>query len=250
MKEQVRQREETIAVLEQELAVLRTTADPPVSVATFAAEPIQFVTELEPLRVMSGFGQRFPEGRRRGAGRNLQAQWEADNPGHGRHGCGHNRQRDAPTAADLQCTAPATPQEPQHHELMADVDAQGYTLQDPLEADEPTGWAQFEEDIEELPPILDAPLNPNFAHTLEEEPTPAEQAYQSVGRTLRRRRYADIELAPDDVSQAHFVRASTTPHTTSEWFTAKARQAGRPRVPLIAHDEEPEELPAEATQSK
>ena len=141
MKEQIRKHEETIAVLEQELAVLRTTADPPVSVATFAAEPIQFVTELEPLRVMSGFGQRFPEGRRRGAGRNLQAQWEADNPGHGRHGCGHNRlQPGAPTAADIQCTAPATEQEPQG-QVMAEVNVQGYTLQDPLEADEPTRGA-------------------------------------------------------------------------------------------------------------
>ena len=55
MKEQIRKHEETIAVLEQELAALRTTADQPVSVATFAAEPIQFVTELEPVRAMSGF---------------------------------------------------------------------------------------------------------------------------------------------------------------------------------------------------
>ena len=131
MKEQIRKREETIAVLEQELAALRTTADPPVSVATFAAEPIQFVTELEPLRVMSGFGQRFPEGRRRGTGQHLQAQWEADNPGHGRH-----TPQDAP-AAEPQHIAPANEEEPQP--VMEEVDASGYTLQDPLEADEPTG---------------------------------------------------------------------------------------------------------------
>ena len=37
---------------------------------------------------------------------------------------------------------------------MEEVDASGYTLQDPLEADEPTGGAQFEEEIEELPPIF------------------------------------------------------------------------------------------------
>ena len=93
---------------------------------------------------------------------------------------------------------------------MAEVDVQGYTLQDPLEADEPTGGAQFEEDIEEPPPILDAPLGPLHAHMLREDPTPAEQAYQSVGRNQRRRRHADIELAPEVVSQAHFVRESTT----------------------------------------
>ena len=113
---------------------------------------------------MSGFGQRFPEGRRRGTGQNLQAQWEADNPGHGRQ-----TPQDAP-AAEPQHVAPANEEEPQP--VMEEVDASGYTLQDPLEADEPTGGAQFEEEIEEPPPIQDAPLNPNFAHMLEEEPTP------------------------------------------------------------------------------
>ena len=107
MKEQIRKQEETIAVLEQELAALRTTADPPVSVASFAAEPIQFVTELEPLRDMSGFGARLPEGRRRGTGQNLQSQWEAENPGHVRQ-----QPQDAP-AAETHHAAPANRSGPQ-----------------------------------------------------------------------------------------------------------------------------------------
>ena len=61
--------------------------------------------------------------------------------------------------------------------------------------------------------MLDAPLDPLHAHMLREEPTAAEEAYQRVGRRERRRRHAYIELAPEDVSQAHFVRESTTPHT-------------------------------------
>ena len=177
MKEHIRKREETIAVLEQELAALRTTADPPTSVALFAPEPIQFVTELEPLRDMSGFADYYPhgtspEGRRRGTGRNLQAQWVEDNPGHARQ-----QPQDAPAASHE--PAPAKPRGPR----MAEVDAAGYTLEDPLGAEEDTGGAQFEEDIEEPPPIQDAPLTSNFQHMMnEEELTPAQQAYQSAGQ--------------------------------------------------------------------
>ena len=178
MKEQIRKQEETIAVLEQELAALRTTADPPNSVALFAAEPIQFVTELEPLRDMSGFADyypdgRRPEGRRRGTGRNLQARWVEDNPGHARQ-----QPQDAPAASSHE-PAPAKSRGPR----MAEVDAIGYTTEDPLEAEEGTGGAQYEEDMEEPPPIQDTPLSSNFQHMMnEEELTPAQQEYQSAGQ--------------------------------------------------------------------
>ena len=127
---------------------------------------------------MSGFEARFPDGLRRG-----------------RSGRGQNRDRDAPTAADRQCTAPAAPQEPQHHDQhqMAEVEAQGYTLPDPLEAEEFTGGAQWEEDIEEPPPMLGAQLDPLHAHWAGEQPAEP-KAGESSGQTERRRRFADIEL--------------------------------------------------------
>ena len=200
---------------------------------------------------MSGFADRYPEGRRpegrrRGTGQNLQAQWEAENPGHARQ-----PPQDAP-AAETHHVAPTNQEEPQP--VMEEVDASGYTLQDPLEADEPTGGAQFEEEIEEPPPIQDAPLNQNFAHMMREEPTPAQQEYQSAGqeegagRRLRRRRFAAVELT--EVSKPRFVRESTTPHTTSEYFAEQARLAKKTGVPLIEPEEDPQNLPVEATHSK
>ena len=91
---------------------------------------------------------------------------------------------------------------------------------------------------------------------MNEEPTPAQQEYQSAGqeegagRQLRKKRFADIALTEDEVSRPRFVRESTTPHTTSEYFAEQARIAKRPGVPLIAPEEDPADQPAEATQSK
>ena len=73
---------------------------------------------------MSGFGQRFPGGLRRGRGRR---------------------------------TSTPVPPEAQHYELdqMANIEASGYTDGDPLEFEEFTGGSQWEEDIEE-PQMMEA----------------------------------------------------------------------------------------------
>ena len=117
--------------------------------------------------------------------------------------------------------------------------------------------AQFEGDIPEPPPIQDAPLTSNFQHMMnEEELTSAQQAYQSAGqeesdgRQQKKKRFADIELTEDDVSRPRFVRESTTPHTTSEYFAKQAKRANKTGVPLIEPEEDPQDLPVEATQSK
>ena len=88
---------------------------------------------------MSGFGARFPGGLRRGRGR--------------------ARDRDTPTTADRQRTHTPVPPEAQHYEQyqMAEIEASGYTDADPLETEEFTGGAQWEEGIEE-PPTMEATI--------------------------------------------------------------------------------------------
>ena len=128
---------------------------------------------------------------RRGTGRNLQAQWEADNPGH--------------VAAAVGRTSAPVPPEVQQDQ-MANVEASGYTGGDPLEFEEFTGGAQWEEDIEEPPDMLVAPND-------EHQPLPTTGP---VRQTERRRRFADIELDHDRLNEPYFVRASDTPSSTSE----------------------------------
>ena len=122
---------------------------------------------------MSGFGARFPGGLRRGRGRRTSAH---------------------------------VPPEAQHYEQnqMADIEVSGYTDGDPLEGEEFTGGAQWEEGIEE-PQMMEAPIDEE--HPLQAaEPAKGKGKGETPGQTERRRRFADIELTDDQLTRPFFAR--------------------------------------------